>query len=121
GATAEPFFRFAEPSRLPFVPRASWAAYLEARFAGRGLTISSAVLDDLLDASGGHPADTMLVASHVYYLARDSRSREVTSALLQAGYARALEDIGQYFNVIWAGLGRAARLAARGLVETGQP
>jgi uncharacterized protein len=121
GAAAEPFFRFAEPSRLPAVPRSSWSAYLEARFASRGLTIPVAVLDDLLDATGGHPADTMLVASHVYYAARDSRSTEVTSALLQAGYAQALDDVSQYFDVIWAGLGRAARSAAYGLVATGQP
>ncbi len=121
GAAAEPFFRFAEPSRLPPVPRASWAAYLESRFGSRGLTIPVAVLDDLLDATGGHPADTMLVASHVYYAARDSRSTEITSALLQAGYARALDDLGQYFEVIWAGLGRSARSAAHGLVATGQP
>jgi hypothetical protein len=114
-------YRFAEPSRLPPVPRSSWATYLEARFAGRGLTISVAVLDDLLDATGGHPADTMLVASHTYYAACDSRSAEITSALLHAGYERALEDIGQYFTVIWDGLGRVARLAVRNLVETGQP
>ena len=121
GAAAEPFYRFAEPSRLPPVPRSSWSAYLEARFASRGLTIPVAVLDDLLDATGGHPADTMLVASHVYYAARDSRSNEITSALLQAGYAQALGDVGQYFEVTWAGLGRAARTAAHNLVETGQP
>src|SRR5262249_51214907 len=116
-----PFYRFAEPSRLPPIPLASWSAYLEARFASRDLTIPVAVLTDLLEATGGHPADTMLVASHVYYAARDSRSREVTRALLQAGYAQALDDLSQYFEVIWAGLGRPARSAARGLVETGQP
>ena len=121
GAAAEPFFRFAEPSRLPAVPRRSWSAYLEARFADRGLTIPVAVLDDLLDATGGHPADTMLVASHVYYAARDSRSTEVTSALLQAGYARALDDVSQYFEVIWAGLGRPVRAVAHSLVASGQP
>lgn len=121
GATAEPFYRFAEPSRLPPVPSASWSAYLETRFASRGLTIPVAVLDDLLDATGGHPADTMLVASHVYYAARDSRSTEITGALLQAGYAQALDDLSQYFEVIWAGLGRAARSAAHGLANTGQP
>jgi len=121
GAAAEPFFRFAEPSRLPDVPRQSWSEYLEARFADRGLTIPVAILDDLLDATGGHPADTMLVASHVYYAARDSRSTEVTSALLQAGYAQALDDVGQYFDVIWAGLGRAVRTVAHSLVERGQP
>jgi hypothetical protein len=121
GAAAEPFFRFAEPSRLPPVPRRSWAAYLEQRFADRGLTIPVAVLDDLLDATGGHPADTMLVASHVYYAARDSRSTEITSALLQAGYAQALDDVSHYFDVIWAGLGRPVRAVAHSLVETGQP
>ncbi|MFN8637103.1 MAG: hypothetical protein U0893_24920 [Chloroflexota bacterium] len=121
GAAAEPFFRFAEPSRLPDVPRRSWSAYLEARFADRGLTIPVAILSDLLDATGGHPADTMLVASHVYYAARDSRSTEVTSALLQAGYGQALDDVGQYFDVLWAGLGRGERTVAHSLVETGQP
>jgi hypothetical protein len=121
GAATEPFFRFAEPSQLPPVPRPSWATYLEARFAARKLTVSAAVLDDLLDATGGHPADTMLVASHVYYMARDSGVPEVTSTLLRAGYERALEDIGQYFSVIWTGLGRAARSAARNLVDSGQP
>jgi hypothetical protein len=121
GAAAEPFYRFAEPSRLPPIPLASWAEYLEARFASRDLTIPFAVLNDLVEATGGHPADTMLVASHVYYATRDSRSHEVTSALLQAGYAQALADLSQYFEVIWAGLGRPARSAARGLIETGQP
>lgn len=121
GAAAEPFYRFAEPNRLPPIPQTSWSAYLEARFASRGLTIPVAILTDLLEATGGHPADTMLVASHVYYAAQDSRSTEITSALLQAGYAHALDDLSQYFDVVWAGLGRTARSAARGLVDTGQP
>jgi uncharacterized protein len=121
GAAAEPFYRFAEPSRLPPIPLASWSEYLEARFASRDLTIPVAILTDLLEATGGHPADTMLVASHVYYATRDSRSGEVTGALLQAGYAQALDDLSQYFDVIWAGLNRPTRSAARGLVETGQP
>jgi uncharacterized protein len=121
GAAAEPFYRFAEPSHLPPIPLASWSGYLEARFASRDLTVPVAVLRDLVEGTGGHPADTMLVASHVYYAARDSRSGEVTSALLQAGYAQALADLSQFFEVIWAGLGRPARSAARGLVETGQP
>lgn len=121
GAAAEPFFRFAEPSELPPVPRQAWAAYLEARFATRDLTLPITVLDDLLDATGSHPADTMLVASRVYYTARDARAREVTSALLRVGYERALEELDATFGVVWQGLGRAARLAARSLVETGQP
>jgi hypothetical protein len=121
GAAAEPFYRFAEPSHLPPIPLASWSQYLEARFASRDVTIPVAVLTDLLEGTGGHPADTMLVASHVYYATRDSRSSEITSALLQAGYAQALENLSQYFDVIWAGLGRPARAAARRLVETGQP
>jgi hypothetical protein len=63
----------------------------------------------------------MLVASHVYYAARDSRSVEITSALLQAGYTQALADVRQYFEVIWTGLGRGTRLAAQELIDSGKP
>ena len=63
-------YRYADavPVRPP-EPEA-WAAYLSGKFMAAGLEIAPAALDLLLEATGGHPDDTVRAANEAFSLAR---------------------------------------------------
>lgn len=54
---------------VPPIQRADWHHGLTERFTEFGLTVEPARIDQVLDASGGHPQRTMRVCAHVHQLA----------------------------------------------------
>ncbi len=107
------FYRFAVPidladaggHRFGIAPD-DWLIYLREKFASKKITIDDASVDRLLDATGGHPQDTMQVCAALYYLMRDAAQRVVTADLLGIAYEQALRELERPFALHWAEIGR---------------
>jgi uncharacterized protein len=106
------FYRFAVPLDLADagghrfgIDPDDWLEYLEAKFAAKKMTIEDASVDRLLDASGGHPQDTMQVCAALYYLMREAGSRVVTGELLEVAYEQAMRELERPFALHWSELG----------------
>src|SRR5438128_9418211 len=106
------FYRFAVPLDLTDagghrfgIDPDDWLDYLKAKFAAKKLGIDDASVDRLLDATGGHPQDTMQVCAALYYLMRDSGSRSVTPDLLEVAYEQAMRELERPFALHWTELG----------------
>src|SRR6266545_2633976 len=107
------FYRFAVPidlaeaggHRFGIAPD-DWLTYLREKFAEKKITIDDTSVDRLLDATGGHPQDTMQVCAALYYLMRDAAQRVVTPDLLAIAYEQALRELERPFALHWAELGK---------------
>src|SRR5207247_10930330 len=69
------------------------------------MTIDDASIDRLLDATGGHPQDTMQVCAALYYLMRDAAARTVSSDFLEVAYEQAMRELERPFALHWTELG----------------
>src|SRR5713226_2644605 len=106
------FYRFAVPldladaggHRFGIAPD-DWLEYLRSKFAAKKIAIDDANIDRLLDATGGHPQDTMQVCAALYYLMRDASQRVVTGELLGIAYEQALRELERPFALHWTELG----------------
>src|SRR5438046_292644 len=72
------FYRFALPLDLADaaghrfgIDPDDWLSYIQAKLSERKLAISETEVDRVLDATGGHPQDTMQVCAALYYPMRD--------------------------------------------------
>jgi len=111
-AKGHAFYRFAVPLDLTDagghrfgIDPDDWLEYLKTKFAAKKLAIDDASVDRLLDATGGHPQDTMQVCAALYYLMRDAGSRSVTPDLLEVAYEQAMRELERPFALHWTELG----------------
>lgn len=106
------FYRFAVPvdladaggHRFGIAPD-DWLEYIRAKFAERKITIDDASVDRILDATGGHPQDTMQACAALYYLMRDANQRVVTGDHVAIAYEQALRELERPFALHWSELG----------------
>jgi AAA+ ATPase superfamily predicted ATPase len=106
------FYRFAVPLDLADagghrfgIDPDDWLAYLHAKFAAKRITVDDASVDRLLDATGGHPQDTMQVCAALHYVMRDTGARVVNQDLLEIAYEQAMRELERPFALHWAALG----------------
>jgi hypothetical protein len=111
-AKGNAFYRFAVPLDLADagghrfgIDPDDWLEYLRGKFAAKKLTVDDASVDRLLDATGGHPQDTMQVCAALYYLMRDTGTRVLTPELLEIAYEQAMRELERPFALHWAELG----------------
>jgi uncharacterized protein len=111
-AKGNAFYRFAVPLDLTDagghrfgIDPDDWLEYLRGKFAAKKLAVDDASVDRLLDATGGHPQDTMQVCAALYYLMRDAGMRVVTPELLGIAYEQALRELERPFALHWGELG----------------
>src|SRR5467141_1299204 len=111
-AKGHSFYRFAVPLDLTDagghrfgIDPDDWLEYLKAKFVAKKMTIDDASIDRLLDATGGHPQDTMQVCAALYYLMRDATARTVTPDLLEVAYEQAMRELERPFALHWTELG----------------
>src|SRR5437773_6268777 len=111
-AKGHAFYRFAVPLDLTDagghrfgIDPDDWLEYLRSKFATKKMTIDDASVDRLLDATGGHPQDTMQVCAALYYLMRDTGARVVTMDHLGVAYEQAMRELERPFALHWAELG----------------
>ncbi|HZP96576.1 MAG TPA: ATP-binding protein [Candidatus Limnocylindria bacterium] len=116
------FYRFAVPidladaggHRFGIAPD-DWLEYIRAKFAARKITIEDASVDRILDATGGHPQDTMQMCAALYYLMRDAGQRVVGAEHVAVAYEQALRELERPFALHWTELGtqKYLRLVAK--------
>jgi len=106
------FYRFAVPidledaggHRFGIAPD-DWLEYIKGKFAAKKMTIDDASIDRLLDATGGHPQDTMQLCAALYYLVRDAGQRTVSAEHVAVAYEQSLRELERPFALHWAELG----------------
>jgi AAA+ ATPase superfamily predicted ATPase len=113
------FYRFALPLDLADaaghrfgIDPDDWLSYIEEKLSERKLTITDADVDRILDATGGHPQDTMQVCAGLYYLMRDAGLRVVSPEAIGVAIEQALRELERPFALHWADLGTAKYLQA---------
>lgn len=82
-----------------------WLAYLRRKFAERRIAVADAEIDRILDATGGHPQDTMQLSAGLYHLMRESGLRSVSAELVDVAYEQAMRELERPFALHWSDLG----------------
>jgi len=106
------FYRFAVPvdladaagHRFGIAPD-DWLEYIRDKFAARKIAIDDASVDRVIDATGGHPQDTMQLCAALYYLMRDAGQRTVTADHVAVAYEQALRELERPYALHWSELG----------------
>lgn len=114
--------RYAVEVPLPPIRGTDWAEYIVRKFDYIDVTCSPVLALQLVEATGGHPADTMAACSQLTTLLREQRASAVTADLLVTALAMTRVSLRLIFDEIWSELGSVAnaRLIAQRLAS-GQP
>ena len=111
------FYRFALPLDLADaaghrfgIDPDDWLSYIQEKLRERKLAIGDTEVDRILDATGGHPQDTMQVCAALYYLMRDAGLRTVTAEAVGVAIEQALRELERPFALHWADLGKGKYL-----------
>ncbi|MGB9826106.1 MAG: AAA family ATPase [Desulfofundulus sp.] len=98
GNRKEAFYRFAVILPIPPIPEDSWVTYITRKFAEQHIEVDSEMVRGILQKTGGHPQDTMLVCSEIYYALLEAGKNIMTSKFVQLGYDRALLTLIQVYD-----------------------
>lgn len=71
--------RYATEVPLPPIGRADWTQYIARKFDSIKVVCSAVLAGQLVDATGGHPADTMAACSQLTTVLREVSATEVTA------------------------------------------
>ncbi|MHB8631316.1 MAG: AAA family ATPase [Candidatus Limnocylindria bacterium] len=111
------FYRFALPLDLADaaghrfgIDPDDWLSYIREKLGERKLAIADGDIDRILDATGGHPQDTMQVCAALYYLMRDAGLRVVSAGATGVAIEQALRELERPFALHWADLGKGKYL-----------
>jgi len=111
------FYRFALPLDLADaaghrfgIDPDDWLSYIQEKLSERKLVITETEVDRILDATGGHPQDTMQVCAALYYLMRDAGLRVVTAEAISVAIEQAMRELERPFALHWADLGKGKYL-----------
>jgi len=127
GQKGRPLYRFAVAHDLAEagghrfgIDPSDWVSYLRTKFQKKRMSIAPADVDRILDATGGHPQDTMQVCAALYHLMLDQALRTATAELVEVACETALRELERPFAMHWSELGgqkylqRVAQRVARG-------
>jgi AAA+ ATPase superfamily predicted ATPase len=111
------FYRFALPLDLADaaghrfgIDPDDWLSYIRQKLTERKVTVTDAEVDRILDATGGHPQDTMQVCAGLYYLMRDAGLRAVSADAVGVAIEQSLRELERPFALHWADLGKGKYL-----------
>jgi hypothetical protein len=94
---------------IPSVPKEAWTAYIQRKFSQKQIEADTVLLDRIVDLAGGHPQDTMLLCSEVYYTLLETGRSHLTAGLVEAAYERAMRILTPLFDEMLAEAGRKPR------------
>ena len=116
-AKGNAFYRFALPLDLADaaghrfgIPPDDWLAYIQEKLVERKLQIGDADVDRILDATGGHPQDTMQVCASLYYLMRDAGLRVASPEAIGVAIEQSLRELERPFALHWSDLSKGKYL-----------
>lgn len=98
GDSKEAFYRFATILPLPPIPEGAWTEYIASKFAARGILSTPETAGEIERAAGGHPQDTMLVCSEVYYALLEAGQDALSLEMVRLGYDRALASLAPIYD-----------------------
>lgn len=113
----EPFYRFAVEWNLPPVSTADWEEYLARKYGSLGVMVDPVALRHVVETSGGHPLDTMLLANEVLHLARETGSASVSLDLVRVAFERTMVALTLAFEETWRTLGLSAQRSLKKIVR----
>ncbi|AFV11683.1 ATPase [Thermacetogenium phaeum DSM 12270] len=108
GNRREAFYRFAVVLPIPPIPEDSWRMYISQKFKEQHIKADEKVIREILQKTGGHPQDTMLVCSEIYYALLETGEKTVTLEYVRLGYDRALLTLAQVYDEILDEIGQRA-------------
>ncbi len=88
----KPLHLVGQEFRLAPISKQSWRDGLQERFAEAGFTIRIVDLEDIIEASGGHPLRTMRVCSSVHEWARAAGAPQINPGVVLRGITEAQKD-----------------------------
>jgi hypothetical protein len=119
GEKGRPLYRFAVAHDLAEagghrfgIDPADWHAYLVRKLGQKRIAITEADADRILDATGGHPQDTMQLCAALYHFMREQGLRTVTADLVAIAYELAMRELERPFAMHWTDLGGQKYLQA---------
>lgn len=133
-AKGRAFYRFAQPldlaepgeARFGIAPE-DWLRYLVAKYRAKRVRIGEAEIDRILDATGGHPQDTMQLCARLLEIARDAGVAAIDGDLVAIAYERSLRELERPFALHWSELGKhkylqqvAKRIAHEAVLYAGE-
>jgi len=109
----EPFWRSARQMELGPIAADEFAPFLTERFEATNRRLPAALVERVLDATGGHPYATQELA---YALWEETpRSRAASAAAFELAVDRVLRSENAHFTLVWARASRAQRLVLQAL------
>lgn len=108
GDKKQAFYRFATILPIPGISTEAWMDYVNQKFLEKKIRISENVISEIISLSGGHPQDTMLLCSEIYYTMLEAGEKQLTLELVRLGYTRALLTLSPVFDELLDELGNIA-------------
>jgi hypothetical protein len=112
GEKGRPLYRFAVAYDLAEsgghrfgIDPADWLSYLRRKFAQKRIAISETEVDRIVDATGGHPQDTMQLCAALYHLAREEGLRTMSAEAVDIAFEQAMRELERPFALHWTELG----------------
>jgi AAA+ ATPase superfamily predicted ATPase len=96
----EAFYRYATILPIPPISEESWVQYIKGKFEQQEIAVDDEAVIEILQKTGGHPQDTMLVCSEVYYAILEMGEKTLTPHAIRSGYDRALVTLAQVYDEI---------------------
>lgn len=106
GNRREAFYRFAVILPIPSIPEDAWVDYITKKFAGQNIEIDHETAREIVRKTGGHPQNTMLVCSEIYYALLETEKNHITPGIMRTGFDRALLRLSQVYDETLDELGR---------------
>ncbi|KLU63491.1 archaeal ATPase [Peptococcaceae bacterium CEB3] len=94
------FYRFAIPLAIPPIPENAWTEYLARKFSGLKIQGSPALFAEIVRLSGGHPQDTMVFCSEIYFACLEHKITILSLDLIHYAYKNALMSLSSTYNAI---------------------
>lgn len=110
GDKTQAFYRFATMLPIPPIPTEAWKEYLSAKFTEKRIVVNERSISEILNLSGGHPQDTMLLCSEVYYALIEAGEVRLTLDFVRMGYTRALLTLSPVFDELLDELGKSSNV-----------
>ena len=119
GTQRRPLFRAAQEVGIPDPDPQEWRPYLERKLREVGIQIDRAGLDKILDESGGHAQDTMLVAAELHLLMWRNQNHFAGYPEVEEAVERVVRGLENSFSQEWSALDKSEQIAV-GRIARGQ-
>lgn len=100
GSKNQAFYRFANMLPIPGITKEAWVDYIQGKFNGKNIEAEEEAIQYVLELSGGHPQDTMLVCSEIYFALLEAEQKKLRYEFVKIGFERAFLTLEPVFDEI---------------------